>query len=118
MGDVCCMDPDSPFHGPLRRHAQLVAETLRTARSVGRVAIVTLSQRGWVFDSAARFLPGLDLQQLVGELDISIYYASEHVHSSVARMVRSKVGAAEMLSRGINVQEECKRAAMEKCLRA
>merc|ERR1719356_1301118 len=77
-----------------------------------------MSKRGWVFNSAARFLPGLDLQQLVRELDIPIYYSGEHVRSSVARIARSRAGTAEMLSRGINVQELCKRSAMEKCLRS
>merc|ERR1719422_1141090 len=83
---------DSPFYEQLCRHAEVVAETLRTAASLGRVAIVTLSKRGWVLDSAARFLPGLDIQQLVDALAIPIYYATEHVHSSIARRVRASGG--------------------------
>merc|ERR1712113_451736 len=61
-----------------------------------------------------------DLQELVEELDIAVYYAGEHVHSSIARKVRSRSqqGAAEMLSEGTNVQELCKRSAFEKCLRS
>merc|ERR1719422_2671704 len=108
---------DSPFYEPLRRHAEVVAETLRAAASLGRVAIVTLSKRGWVPDSAARFLPGLDIQQLVDSLDIPIYYATEHVHSSVARLVRASGGPASMLEEGVDLLRWCKRSAMEKFLR-
>ena len=111
------ISPDSPIYGPLCAHAGLVAATLRAARAIGKVAIVTLAQRGWVHDSAARFLPGLDLQVLLDELDIPVYYAFEHVHKSVARLIRMPRTASRMRAQGTDVQKGCKRAAMEKCLR-
>lgn len=59
----------------LRRHAQLVERTLRSASKIGRVSIVTLSQNGWVYRSAAKYLRGLDFPALVAELGITIYHA-------------------------------------------
>lgn len=109
--------PDSPFYEPLRRHAELVAEVLRSARAAGRVAVVTLSMRPWVHTSASQFLPGLDLQELLEELDIPIFYAFEHVHRSLVRIARSKEAAVEMFRSGTDVFATCKREAMKKCLR-
>lgn len=103
--------------GCLRQHSQIVAATLRVARSRGRVALVTLAQRGWVHESAARFLPTLDLPKLLEELDIPIYYAHEHVPYHVASVARSANGTREMMQEGVDVLQRCKRAAMEKCLR-
>lgn len=68
---------ETPSLVDLREHAALVAAVLRAARALGPVAIVTLSERGWVPYSAAQFLPGLDFSALLQELDISIYYARE-----------------------------------------
>lgn len=109
--------PDSPFFELLRQHGELVADTLRAARAVSRVAIVTLSSRPWVHTSAAQFLPGLDLPQLLSELEIPIYYAAEHVRSTLARIVRSDKLSTQQLSDGVDVQAACKRAAMAKGLR-
>jgi hypothetical protein len=67
-----------PFFVALRRHAKLVEETLRAARAVACVSIVTLAKRPWVMQSAERYLIGLDFPALVRELDITIYYANEH----------------------------------------
>lgn len=111
------LSPDSPFYSTLRQHSELVATTLRAARALGRVAIVTLSRRGWVHDSAARFLPGLDLQELLDELHIPIYYAAEHVRSSVARLAQSGEGLVQMFREGVDVLAACKRGAVEQCLR-
>jgi len=66
--------PDSP----LKDHARLLVATLRAARAVARISIVTLSKRGWVYSSAKQHLPGLDFPALVAELGITIYYAFEH----------------------------------------
>lgn len=101
----------------LRLHARLVEATLRHARALGRVAIITLAQRGWVLQSAAQFLPGLDLPTLLQELDIPVYYALEHVSRDVAHLATSRSRAREVLREGADVWQRCKRAAMEKCLR-
>lgn len=61
----------------LRRHAAQVELVLRAARSVAHVSIVTLSKRGWVPKSAGLYLPGLDIQALLRELDVTVYYAQE-----------------------------------------
>lgn len=109
--------PESPCWRSLRRHACIVAATLRAARAAGRVAIVTLAQGGWVHHSAAKFLPGLDLPRLLEELDIPIYYAFDHVPSSMATLARSSAGVRHMLREGVDILERCKRSAMQKCLR-
>lgn len=109
--------PGSAFLRPLRRHAQLIAATLRATRAVGRVAIVTLSMRPWVHTSAAQFLPGLDLQGLLDELCIPIYYASEHVHTTIGRLARREKFVEQHLRDGIDVLSACKRGAMSVSLR-
>jgi len=64
--------------GALRAHARMVEETLREVRSIGRVCILTLSARPWVLESAAKFLPGVDLPALLFELEIPVFHADEH----------------------------------------
>jgi len=108
---------DSPFRPSLQEHAELVEALLRSARSLGRVALVTLSRRPWVHASAAQYLPGLDLQALLEELDITIYYAFEHVHRSLVRIARNKEAVVEMLRSGTDVLAACKRGAMKQALR-
>lgn len=102
---------ESPFAEGLRQHAALVEETLRTARSVARVGIVTLSVRPWVLSSASRYLPDLHLEQLLEELRIPIIYAQERLGAAV----RAK--ADIMLQDGVNLMTIAKRAAMVKLLR-
>lgn len=108
---------DSPILVPLRQHAETVAAILRAARAVGRVAIVTLSKKPWVHDSAEKFLPGLDLKALLEELGIPIYYGLDHVHSTVARLAQTQQGISQLQQGGVDVLEACKRGAMAKCLR-
>ncbi|CAE8681647.1 unnamed protein product, partial [Polarella glacialis] len=54
------------------------------ARKNGRVGIVTLAKRPWLTESARIFLPGLDLEKLLDELQIPVFYAFEHVSRRVA----------------------------------
>lgn len=65
----------SPFYKPLAELAHLVEYVLRAARALARVAIVTLSMSPWVPFSAIRYLPGLDIEELLLELDIPVYYS-------------------------------------------
>lgn len=110
------IQPDSPFYGLLKQHAELVADTLRAACAHARVAIVTLSRRPWVHDSAARFLPGLDLPGLLKELDIPIYYAFEHIPASTSRLCQTHYGISEMASEGVDILAIAKCRAMAKCV--
>jgi hypothetical protein len=102
---------DSPFAEVLRKHATTIEETLRSARSVGRVGIVTLSQRPWVQSSASRYLPDFDLDPLLEELQIPVIYARE----CVARQMVSR--AEQMQEEGVNVMTIAKQAAMLKALK-
>jgi hypothetical protein len=61
----------------LRKHAILVEETLRAAHMLGRVAIVTLAKSGWVVNTGMEFLPGVDIESLIAELEIQVYYSRE-----------------------------------------
>lgn len=115
--DGPALPPDSPILAELQRHGQYVAAALRAARAVGRVAIVTLSERPWVRSSSERFFPGLGFQELLEELDVLEYYALEHVRSTMVRSVQRPGGVSLMLDRGIDVLRAGKRAAMSKCLR-
>eukprot|EP00931_Biecheleriopsis_adriatica_P050374 TRINITY_DN29159_c0_g1_i1.p1 TRINITY_DN29159_c0_g1~~TRINITY_DN29159_c0_g1_i1.p1 ORF type:complete len:537 (-),score=86.74 TRINITY_DN29159_c0_g1_i1:5-1549(-) len=69
----------SQHQAALAAHAHLVGFLLRTARRVARVAIVSNSLSPWVEASAARYLPGLDMDALLEELEVPIYYARRHV---------------------------------------
>jgi len=109
LGGETSVGPESPFHEALHTHAALVEETLRAARAFGHVAIVTLSSQGWVFKSAARFLPGLDMQRLVDELAIPVL--------AIGRAIRSRQAISESLAEGVDLLEVCRAAAMEACLR-
>jgi hypothetical protein len=73
------LDADFPDADALSAHAHLVGFVLRTARRIARVAIVTNSMSPWVLSSGQRFLPGLDVEALLGELEIPVYYARRHV---------------------------------------
>lgn len=61
----------------LKEHARLIEDTLRSARAVAKVAIVTLAKRGWVSNVSREYLPGLDVESLFAELAIEVHYARE-----------------------------------------
>jgi len=105
------LDNDSPFFQMLETHARMVERVLRIARSMSRVAIVTLAGRPWVTASAAKYLPGLDLEDLLDELDIDVYYAREAVNRT------TKHRAFGQTDEGVNPFVVAKRLAMSKCLR-
>lgn len=67
-----------PCQSALETHADLVRETLRAARSMAHVGIVTLAERPWVHESAEQYLPSLNLPKLLEELNIPVYYAVEY----------------------------------------
>eukprot|EP00931_Biecheleriopsis_adriatica_P045775 TRINITY_DN26224_c0_g1_i1.p1 TRINITY_DN26224_c0_g1~~TRINITY_DN26224_c0_g1_i1.p1 ORF type:complete len:356 (-),score=73.26 TRINITY_DN26224_c0_g1_i1:29-1096(-) len=71
------LSEESPFAGQLMEHAEIVRDLLRTARASGRVGIVTLSTRPWVLNSARKYIPWLDIEHLLDELEIPIVYARE-----------------------------------------
>ncbi|CAE8697862.1 unnamed protein product, partial [Polarella glacialis] len=78
---------DFPCYAALERHAGLVERLLRAAREhAGRVAIVTLAERPWVFESAEQYLPGLNLADLLEELQIPVYYAQEHTQTASLKL--------------------------------
>eukprot|EP00440_Ansanella_granifera_P014017 gb/GFBE01015234.1/.p1 GENE.gb/GFBE01015234.1/~~gb/GFBE01015234.1/.p1 ORF type:complete len:497 (+),score=96.68 gb/GFBE01015234.1/:1-1491(+) len=100
---------DSSFYEPLRAHGQVIRATLTSAREVGRVFIVTLARRPWVNTSADWYLPDLDIEQLLTELGIEVYYAREHVGKPQVCMAQ--------LEEGVDMFEIAKRNAMLKCLK-
>lgn len=100
---------DSPFIEPLRRHAATVRALLCAAKAVGRVGIVTLSQRPWVVSSASRYLPGADFETTLQELEIPVVYARE----CIRRPMISKADVEE----GVNLFTIAKQAAMLKALK-
>eukprot|EP00927_Polykrikos_kofoidii_P038289 TRINITY_DN32629_c0_g1_i1.p1 TRINITY_DN32629_c0_g1~~TRINITY_DN32629_c0_g1_i1.p1 ORF type:complete len:635 (+),score=82.73 TRINITY_DN32629_c0_g1_i1:65-1906(+) len=91
----------------LASHAQIVKQLLRNAATVARVAIVTLATRNWVFQSAERYLPDLDLEALISELDITIYHADRY--ASFTRVSAFFWGDAGVVA---------KKKEMAKCLKA
>lgn len=100
---------DSPFYEMLATHASIVKAVLMLARAVGQVAIVTLALRPWVLTSAERFLPRLDLPELLCRLGIPVYYAREHMKRPDACLAQVEEGVA--------IFTVAKRATMMKCLR-
>jgi hypothetical protein len=95
-----CGSRDQVLDAQLRRHARQVEATLRAARRLGPVAIVTLARPNWLA-ATAKELPGLDIDKLFAELEIKIYYSrDEHCPGAWER------GDYEAL----------KRASMERCI--
>lgn len=68
-----------PFYQSLMEHADLVQQILRAASAIAHISIVTLSARPWVLMSSETYLPGLDMEALMQELDIPVFYATEHL---------------------------------------
>lgn len=50
---------DVADEGELQAHAQAAEHVLRTASRLGRVEIVTMAGRGWVEQSAKKYMPGM-----------------------------------------------------------
>lgn len=86
----------------LARHAAQITTTLITARSAGRVSIVTLSARPWVTQSAERYFPGMGIPALLDELGVTVHYAQEHATAPCAPSLAHFAGL--------------KRSAMSRCL--
>eukprot|EP00448_Togula_jolla_P006413 CAMPEP_0170598596 /NCGR_PEP_ID=MMETSP0224-20130122/16335_1 /TAXON_ID=285029 /ORGANISM="Togula jolla, Strain CCCM 725" /LENGTH=446 /DNA_ID=CAMNT_0010923165 /DNA_START=1 /DNA_END=1342 /DNA_ORIENTATION=- len=68
------LNEDSPYYIRLKEHAVIVESILREAASLGHVAIVTLASVQWFDISAKAFFPGLDIQALLEELNISVHF--------------------------------------------
>lgn len=98
--------PESHFFSELRLHAGVVEEILRAASQVARVAIVTLATRWWVHISAERYLPGLDLNLLLQELNLTVYPADRQ-----SAMVKA------LAMSGRDPCKVAKKNAMLKCLK-
>lgn len=73
----CVLPANSSHLYELQQHAEVVEEVLRAAAALGRVVIVTLGARPWVFTSGAAYLPGIDIPALLEELSIEVYYGRE-----------------------------------------
>lgn len=65
----------------LAEHARAVAELVRTAHSLGTVALVTLAQRPWVSVSSREFMPGVSDE--LNKLDV--FYARETASTNNAQ---------------------------------
>lgn len=98
---------DSPFLEQLHAHAIAVLEFLETARRLGRIGIVTLARRPWVLSSATKYLPWLDIENLLRKHQIPVVYARECLKPHMIRDTDS----------GINVWTQAKHAAMKKALK-
>eukprot|EP00437_Effrenium_voratum_P010989 CAMPEP_0181431358 /NCGR_PEP_ID=MMETSP1110-20121109/18205_1 /TAXON_ID=174948 /ORGANISM="Symbiodinium sp., Strain CCMP421" /LENGTH=555 /DNA_ID=CAMNT_0023554717 /DNA_START=40 /DNA_END=1704 /DNA_ORIENTATION=+ len=103
------LPPESPYYMELQAHAKVVESILVSAREVGRVSIVTLARRPWVENSAAWYLPGINIEKLFQDLEIEIFYAREHI-------TRPHIYNAQ-LEEGVDMFVIAKRNAMLKCLR-
>lgn len=100
---------DSPFTEALLEHANTVKLLLTTARSIGRVGIVTLAQRPWVLRSAKRFWPGFEFEEILKELEIPIIYARECLRKPMISQAKEE--------EGVNIFILAKQAAMLKALK-
>lgn len=95
---------DFPCYTAIQEHGQLIAKALRLAKKCGdRVAIVSLSERPWVFESADQYLPGLDMEALLRELQIPVYYAPEHATTRFPPAETAALQHADFASQDLNV---------------
>lgn len=84
----------------LKDHANMVAAILRTARSVARVAVVTLASRSWFQESLAYF-SGIDMKDLLDKLCIEVHCAevlNGAAEEADARMLAKKVSMSKCLN--------------------
>lgn len=90
----------------LTAHSAIVASLLRLACSLGKVAIVTLAQDGWVHTSIAHFMP--DLTGILEELDIQVVYARSMIPPRFLRQAHEE---------GQNVAKVLKTRAMSRTIK-
>mmetsp|Transcript_41929 Transcript_41929/g.98332 ORF Transcript_41929/g.98332 Transcript_41929/m.98332 type:complete len:602 (+) Transcript_41929:89-1894(+) len=88
----------------LLEHARCVRAILHSARAVARVAIVTLATNDWVKASARRYLPTLDLEEILRDLDITVHSATLNLRNGSRghndpRVVAKKRAMASCLKR-------------------
>lgn len=107
VGGGAKLAKDFPCYEALKSHAALVERLLTAANGIARVAIVTSASRPWVFESAEQYLPGLNFAGLLKELEIPVYYASEH---------RPRGSEADAAGAEIEPGAACKRNAMAEFL--
>ena len=100
-----------PCARSLDKISDTVRELLTLAKSCGQVAIVTLSRRPWVANSASEYLPKLGIEALLKELRIPVIYSRECVKPY---MMRSPDGAFE---EGVCPLTMAKELAMKKVLK-
>lgn len=103
------LPPDSQYFDTLAAHARMLRAVLTIARTVAQVAIVTLAVRPWVSTSSDRWLPGLNVTDLLKRLGIPIYYARENIKQGDACRAH--------IEEGVDIFTVAKRATMMKCLR-
>ncbi|CAJ1438788.1 unnamed protein product [Effrenium voratum] len=102
---------DAAFHASLERLSGTVRELLRLAKTCGQVAIVTLSRRPWVANSASQYMRSLEIEKLLKELSIPVIYSRECVKK---HMMRSPDGEFE---EGVCPLTMAKEQAMKKVLK-
>jgi len=102
--------PQAPEYAELARHARLVRDVLHAASEVAHVAIVTSATRGWIPFTTECYLPGLDIEELLLALDITVYYANEFADGLSTPYVWD--------STNVDPQVAAKRNAMAFCLEA
>eukprot|EP00438_Fugacium_kawagutii_P035534 Skav214490 [mRNA] locus=scaffold1011:88423:89535:- [translate_table: standard] len=102
---------DDAFHAKLDKVSETVRDLLTRAKSCGQVAIVTLSRRPWVTNSANEFLPKLEIEALLKELRIPVIYSRECLKPY---MMRSPDGDFE---EGVCPLTMAKELAMKKVLK-
>jgi len=103
------LPPDSQHFETLAAHACMLRAILTIARTVAQVAIVTLAVRPWVTTSSDRWLPGLNITDLLRRLGIPVYYSRENV--------KRRDACQAQVEEGVDIFTVAKRATMMKCLR-
>lgn len=108
LGKDGAVSEDTPYWDVLAAHGLVMRETLEEASRRGKAFIVTLARRPWVLDSAAKYVPGIDMETLFSKLGIEIFYARE--------CLRKPEIALAQLEEGLDMFALAKRNAMQRCL--
>lgn len=104
-------DPPEGFHftdeltSALSQNARGVCSLLSAARTLGQVAIVTLSSESAFYEAAKYWMVGVDFAQVLKDLEVMVVFARKFVHKSARKSPNSVVPSKKTLADSEDVMD-------------